>query len=263
MNKPYFENQPQKVFISYQKKSYSYKSHFHSFIEVVYCFSGVQIIKAGEEIFILNKGVALVIFPNVIHEYIKNENLSDLTESISVMCNLNFLADTFPELTTSLPENPHIESNAVPETIPLSCRNILTASSTAEEIGWAYIILSGLLKNLKYKKSVRYNDFSLPALITSYISDNFTVPLSINIIAKQFGYSPSYIAHLFCNQLKVPFKTYLNAVRCDFAQSQLNTTKKSITEIAYLSGYNSLNTFCRCFKNHTGKTPSEFRKFQL
>ncbi len=260
MNKPYFENKPQKVFITHRHESYSYQPHFHSFVEIVFCFSGSQSVKIGESYFCLTEGDAVVIFPNMVHEYISVDSPSSTTESLSVMCNLNFLSETFPEILTSLPETPYIKPESVPETVKFACREITKTSVDAELIGWAYIILSGLLKNLRYTLNKGLSDVSLPGLITSYINDNFTEPLSISLIAKKFGYSPSYIAHLFCNQLKIPFKTYLNSVRCEFALSQIKTTKKSITEIAHLSGYNSLNTFCRCFKNHTGKTPSELKK---
>lgn len=261
MSKPYFEPQPQKIFIGHYKDSYSFQSHFHDFVEITYCFRGKQPVKIGETMINLTEGEAIVIFPNVVHEYIRcNTSDAQNTESVSVMCNLNFLSETFPEISTSLPVNPHIRAEFIPETVPLACRKIISASCSAEQIGWAYIILSGLIKNFEYKKAVKYTDISLPHIITSYINENFAEPLSINYIAKKFGYSPSYIAHLFCNQLKIPFKKYLNSVRCDFAQSQIKTTKKSITEIAHQAGYNSINTFCRCFKNHTGKTPSEFKK---
>jgi len=261
MNKPYFEPQTQNLFIGHYEDSYSFQSHFHSFVEITYCFCGIQPVKIGESLINLTAGEAVVFFPNVVHEYICcTDSYAANTESISIMCNLNVLSETFPEFTTSLPANPHIKSEFISENVPLACRKIIKASCTAEQIGWTYIILSELLKNFEYKKSVKYTEFSLPSVITSYINENFAEPLSINYIAKKFGYSPSYIVHLFSDQLKIPFKTYLNSVRCDFAQSQIKTTKKSITEIAHLSGYNSLNTFCRCFKNHTGKTPSEFKK---
>ena len=103
-------------------------------------------------------------------------------------------------------------------------------------------------------------NLELPSKIVGYIDKNFKEHLTINHIAKVFGYHPSYIAHLFCDQLKIPFRTYLCAVRCEYAASLIRTTGKSLTEIAYESGYNSLNTFCRGFKKHFCKTPSQYKK---
>ena len=260
MSIPYFENQPQKVFVMHKYQSYSFKSHFHSFVEIAYCFSGIQQVKIGECVYSLNAGDAAVIFPNTVHEYLPYDNPDcPPTESISVMCNLSFLSETFPEIINYSPQTPFIPATTTSDNLALACRKITETSNSAELIGWAYIILSNLLSSLNYTTQKGYNDINLPSLITSYINDNFSEPLTINLIAKKFGYSQSYIAHLFCDQLKIPFKTYLNSIRCDFAEKQLRTTKKSITEIAYISGYSSLNTFSRCFKNYTGKTPTEFR----
>ena len=59
--RPYFENKNQKIFTSYKNKSYSYPSHFHNHLEVVYCFSGIQNVKVGEKIYIL-KNVTITCF---------------------------------------------------------------------------------------------------------------------------------------------------------------------------------------------------------
>ena len=120
------------------------------------------------------------------------------------------------------------------------------------------IALSDLLK--KVDLVPLSNSAELPSQIVSYVNDNFKEPLTIKSISKVFGYHPSYIAHLFCDRLKIPFRTYLGALRCEYASTQIKTTEKSLTEIAFDSGFNSLNTFCRAFKKHLGKTPSQYKK---
>ena len=66
----YFENRNSKIYISYNEKSYNYDSHFHSKTEIAYCFSGFQDVKVGNTVYTLQKGDAVIIFPNVVHEYI-------------------------------------------------------------------------------------------------------------------------------------------------------------------------------------------------
>ena len=89
---------------------------------------------------------------------------------------------------------------------------------------------------------------------------NFQKPLTITFLSNEFGYSSSYIAHIFYDQLKIPFRTYLGEVRSKYAAKLIETTAKTLTEIAFECGYNSLNTFCRCFKKHFSQTPSEYKK---
>ena len=137
-------------------------------------------------------------------------------------------------------------------------RKILNSESDIALTGWTYIALSELLNVLSFESL--NNDPELAPKLIDYIDKNFKEPLSINHLANIFGYSNSYIAHIFCDQLKIPFRTYLGAVRSEYAASQIKTTKKSLTEIAYDSGYVSLNTFCRCFKKHFSTTPSQYKK---
>jgi AraC-like DNA-binding protein len=51
----------------------------------------------------------------------------------------------------------------------------------------------------------------------------------------------------------------VNAVRRDLAVRFLGVRRMSITEIAFLLGFNDVSGFRRTFKRWTGKTPSSFR----
>ena len=55
-------------------------------------------------------------------------------------------------------------------------------------------------------------------------------------------------------------KKYRDQIRLKKAEELLKKTDKKITDIAYLSGYQSIATFNRMFKQETGQTPSEYRK---
>lgn len=40
----------------------------------------------------------------------------------------------------------------------------------------------------------------------------------------------------------------------------LEQTEKSILDIAYAAGFKSLTNFYKCFKEHTGHAPNEYRR---
>lgn len=253
---PYLENKAVKIFTSYNKESYDFPSHFHSNFEMCYCFSGEQMVKVGNAIYTLSEGDAVVIFPNTVHEYLKSEKKD--AESVSVICSLSLLKDVFPALTNLLPQNPFIKKEILASDTPWAFGKIVDAKEESLLLGWTLIALSDLLKRVDLLPASRSGE--LPSQIVSYVNDNFKEPLTIKSIARVFGYHPSYIAHLFCDRLKIPFKTYLGAVRCEYARTLIKTTEKSLSEIAFDSGFNSLNTFCRAFKKHLGKTPSQYKK---
>ncbi len=256
---PFFETKQNSIFRTHRNETYHFPAHFHNCLEIAFCFSGKQYIKVGEETYTLKKGDAIVIFPNMVHEYIAYDSYCDEpTEIFSIICSTSLLAESVPEIVTTHPQNPYIDSSLIPENVALIFKNIMSAKNNIELLGWTLIAFSNLLGFLNLTPVEGCHD--LPQKIVAYIEANFKEKLTINHIAKVFGYHPSYIAHLFCDQLKIPFKTYLGSLRCEYAASQIRTTKSSLTEIAYDCGYNSLNTFCRCFKKHFSKTPSQYKK---
>ncbi|MBQ7118868.1 MAG: helix-turn-helix transcriptional regulator [Oscillospiraceae bacterium] len=253
----YYENPMKHIFISHRKETYDFSSHFHGNLEVVFCFNGAQNIKIGENSFTMETGDAAIIFPNIVHEYVRHTPEKP-TEILAIIIDNKLISEAMPDILSKHPTNPLIRSNLISEETVRAFKNVLESKNDISLIGWTYVVLSGLLNAVTLVPL--NNDPELAPKIISYIDNHFKENLNINHLAAVFGYSQSYIAHIFCDQLKIPFRTYLGAVRSEFASTLIKTTKKSLTEIAYESGYVSLNTFCRCFKKHFSVTPSEYRK---
>jgi len=257
----YFENRNDEIYTSYYDDVHSFKSHFHNKLEIAHCLSGVQKVKIGEQLFTMKKGDSVIIFPNIIHEYVSCEPLkNENTQCICLICNTGLLTKNIPQLITSAPKYPFIESKRISENVRLSFQKMLDIKNTFELTGWAYIAISELMERIELMPLNDSSDLKLAPKIVSYIHENFKKPLTLKYLSKEFGYSSSYIAHIFCDRLKVPFRTYLGAVRCEYVAEQIKNTDKSLTEIAFEAGYDSLNTFCRCFKKHFNKTPSQYKK---
>ena len=96
--------------------------------------------------------------------------------------------------------------------------------------------------------------------ITRYIEKNISENISVKDIAEEFSYNSNYLSHLFKNQIGMPLKEYIIAVKMKKAQSLLADGKSSLSEIAMFCGYDSVSSFCRTLKKHTGKTSSEYKK---
>ncbi|WP_349294114.1 helix-turn-helix domain-containing protein [Pseudomonas sp. PMCC200344] len=79
-------------------------------------------------------------------------------------------------------------------------------------------------------------------------------------VAASTGYTRNQIS-FFLNQVRgQTFYTLLNQLRLDEALSRLNAQRHAsrIDEIASASGFNSLSTFYRCFKQKTGCSPKAY-----
>jgi AraC-like DNA-binding protein len=84
--------------------------------------------------------------------------------------------------------------------------------------------------------------------------------LDLSYVAASTGYTRNQIS-FFLNQVRgQTFYTLLNQLRLDEALSRLNAQRHAsrIDEIASASGFNSLSTFYRCFKQKTGCSPKAY-----
>ena len=78
-------------------------------------------------------------------------------------------------------------------------------------------------------------------------------------LARVSSVSEAHFARSFKEAFGVPPHRYLLTRRLERATSLLRDTDLSITEIAFQTGWNSLGTFGRTFRDVTGESPGEFR----
>lgn len=119
----------------------------------------------------------------------------------------------------------------------------------------------------KYRKTevsvelVRYTKkLSKLSAIIAYMKDNYTKELSLESVAKVFGYSPTYLSRMFQKYAKTNYKTYLDNIRLEHAYKELMNSDTPIGEIAMNNGFPNNKAFARVFKNKYGVLPSEFRR---
>lgn len=78
-------------------------------------------------------------------------------------------------------------------------------------------------------------------------------------LARVSGVSEAHFARSFKGAFGVPPHRYLLTRRLERATALLRDTDLSITEIAFQTGWQSLGTFGRTFRDVTGESPSELR----
>lgn len=112
--------------------------------------------------------------------------------------------------------------------------------------------------NIK-SKSVPHKDMSDMNKVLDYINKNLNNEIRLDNLADIACMSPTYFSANFkkFNGLS-PFE-YITSKRIQMAIEYIKTTKKSITEIATLCGFNTSANFNKTFKKLTGKSPSQYR----
>jgi AraC-like DNA-binding protein len=78
-------------------------------------------------------------------------------------------------------------------------------------------------------------------------------------LARVSGVSAAHFARSFREAFGVPPHRYLLTRRVEQATALLRDTDLSITEIAFQTGWSSLGTFGRTFRDVIGESPGEFR----
>lgn len=82
---------------------------------------------------------------------------------------------------------------------------------------------------------------------------------SIPRLARVSGVSKAHFARSFKGAFGAPPHRYLLTRRIERAKALLRDTDRSITDIAFETGWNSLGTFGRTFRDITGESPGKLR----
>lgn len=95
-----------------------------------------------------------------------------------------------------------------------------------------------------------------------YIELNYHQNIHIQDIADYIGITRSYLFHIFNKELKTSPKNYLMNYRIDKAKYFLASTDTFIKDISRNVGYEDPLAFSKIFRNVTGYSPSEYRKYK-
>lgn len=93
-----------------------------------------------------------------------------------------------------------------------------------------------------------------------FIAQNFTEPLTAEMIGQHVGLHPNYAMALFQQTFGTTLIKYVTQHRLSHAQRLLVTTRELIVDIAFSSGFGSLSRFNEAFRESFGCTPRQFRR---
>ena len=118
-----------------------------------------------------------------------------------------------------------------------------------------YLLLKLLLS---LRKAVKKNPIA--KALSEYVDGNFKTITSLSDICEEFHYSKNYIIRIFNKEFGISPVQYINEKKMRCAMYLLETTSKSIVEIATECGYADYAYFYKQFVKKAGVTPSTYRK---
>ena len=92
------------------------------------------------------------------------------------------------------------------------------------------------------------------------VGSSYDKDITLSAAADAAGYVPTYFSRVFRECTGMTFYSYLTMYRIAVAELKLVSTDKSINEIALSSGFGSVKTFDRIFKDKLGTSPLRYRK---
>lgn len=95
--------------------------------------------------------------------------------------------------------------------------------------------------------------------ILNYINSQAHRPLYIEEVASKFNMSRNHFSRLFNQNSSLSFNQYILSIRIERACKLLLHSDKSVTEIAFEVGFESISTFNRAFQQSKNIAPSLFR----
>jgi len=93
-----------------------------------------------------------------------------------------------------------------------------------------------------------------------HLAENFREEITVDDVARAVGLHPKYLLILFRRTCRMTLWEYVVRLRLAHAQRLLLTTDRTVADIAFDAGFNSLSAFYHAFRKHVPSgTPAKFR----
>lgn len=238
----------------YLKKEYgenfSYPPHLHQCFELITVPKGSMAVTVSGVTYRLEAGDAILLFPNEIHSL-----SSDCSEHMLFIFSSKLIRAFVSKYTGKIPQK---RVRQLPPYLFEALHALEADSSVVEIKGVLYSAVSCFEKDTDFV-SAEHKENELLARIFTFVEENFHKECLLSDLAKELGYNNAYLSRAFKQATGIAYNTYVNVCRLNNASYLLHNSDLSILACAIESGYKSLRTFNRNFKQHFSVTPNEYR----
>ena len=92
------------------------------------------------------------------------------------------------------------------------------------------------------------------------IEENYNLGINLELLAKQFHYSPTYISKVFKQQMGCNINKFINKLRMQEAKKLIETTDMKIMAVSEKVGFKDYMYFIKQFRKYYGYTPGSIKK---
>ena len=256
--------------IWYSDIPWRYETHDHSAVEILLTLEGMVTYTIEDKIYQVRKGEILIVPPDTLHSLTMGEGSSRYlflfeSDAIMTMRDIKSMATYFHK-----PFHLRDGSDA-----HVRIRELLLRAREAyekREMMWNTMCYSCILRvyatlGQRYLSGIkprtgdnaRNMDSEVINAVMTYINNHYREELSLEDVAKFAGFSRYYFSRSFKRQTGYSFKDYLCQKRLQVAMDLLIRTNRSMRDVAIESGFGSVATFNRVFREKKGCTPTQYR----
>lgn len=257
-------------------KERSYQMHWHSYGEILLVGPGrTNIYQVGRNTYELVQNDLVLVWPMEMHAIVDADrekalviqfsnafinSLFDLQRIMHLYRNLHVVCCcTHPELAAKL------------KAITDRMKEIFFSDRLDREIRCCMLLMEFMLTLYEHRKELapelneEQHDYTEDVMrrmiiVTDYIKNNLTADdLSQSAMAEMAGISRDYFSRIFKNVTGMNYSKWLNMIRLEKASELLAQDGRTLTEVAMMSGFQSIPSFNRVFREEKGMAPGEYR----
>jgi len=254
----------------YAKKSFETPWHFHPQHELTYIEESSGTKSIGDYVGRYEPGELVLLRSNLPHCWKNYDHTKGLAKSTVIQWNEGIFANT-PELEPLF------------RMMKRASRGIIFEKSEVEHLTPEVLKLPsyaggdlylGLLSVLLSLSSASFRPLSEAsflreaplehnrkiAKVHTYVNTHYDHKIRLRDLGALVNMTEASFSRFFTKMMGRPFFTYLNEFRVNVASRLLIDTDKSVGEIGFSCGYESLPFFYKQFKKHKGLTPHKYRQ---
>lgn len=247
-----------------------FPTHTHSAIEIILPHQGVSVYHMANEVYHVHPGEILIVPSDYAHSLTESHG----TKRYLLLFEPNPLLNLrdMPNITAMMQQPIYLSegSELLPQIEQLLMQTV--SCYTEREPMWntqcySYLMQVYAILGRHYLRATEPQHYPITRKIDSeimnsaitYINEHYMDDISLEDVAVFAGFSKYYFSRVFKQFSSMSFSEFLMRKRLNVATDLLVRTKQPVREIAEASGFGSVATFNRIFREQKNCTPTQFR----
>ncbi|NJB70334.1 AraC-like DNA-binding protein [Saonia flava] len=257
------------------KDFFDFPVHFHPEIELNFISNGKGVRRiVGDSLEEIDDLELVLVGPSLYHGWEQHNCVSDKIHEITVQFHQDLFDQAFLRRSIMRP---------LKDMFARSSHGILFSRATIKNLMPRIIMVSKLdgidyfmeLLSILYDLSISRNQRLLSTstihlenfensdklkLLYEYVQNNYSSKITLSEVSELVNMSNVSFNRFIKKRTGKTFVEYLNDVRIGYASRWLIEKDYSVSEIAFMCGFNSIANFNRVFRKSKGRTPTNYRQ---